>query len=221
MKKILIPFLLNLLIPSIGFCCAFEAAFNVPFDYTELPQACISKINAYIDRDGPVKQPYNGKCNNVSFECNINDKLSECDPCIIGNTYAENKDKLINKYTELCENNASDILMTACNEIFKTNTSDEYTQQQALAPESIEAPVFNSIDPEIRQQINERLNELTDLEREAIQNINNIVEQTERDLRTKCSQADQKDTPSCEIVEQTIQKIKDLAQANIEEILQI
>ena len=113
--------------------------------------------------------------------------------------------------------------MTACNEIFKTNTSDEYTQQQALAPESIEAPVFNSIDPVTTQlkSMKERMNELTDTEKETIQNLYNLVEQAETELRKKCSQADQKDTTSCKNVEQTIQKIKDLAQANIEEILQI
>lgn len=149
MNKLLTILSINLLlIPNICFGfdsnCFFKAAEDIPAEFIYLSKNCQAKIIAYVDKDGPVKEPIKGDCNREPFECKVGDTLSKCMPCAASSAYLDKFLDFKDKYTELCQANKENILETACNEIFSVSTKKSTPTKQAYSPESISAPVFDS-----------------------------------------------------------------------------
>lgn len=181
MNKLLTILSINLLlIPNICFGfdsnCFFKAVEDIPTNFIYLSKNCQAKIIAYVNKDGPVKEPIKGDCNGEPYECRVGDTLSKCMPCAASSAYLGKFLDFKDKYTELCQANKENILETACNEIFSVSTKKSTPTKQAYSPESISAPVFNSTnstsdfsntpsmmstDQEIQQQYKEQIEEPT------------------------------------------------------------
>ena len=203
-------------------CDIFDDNYPIQSFPTALPDGCQTLLATYVDTKKPeYREPQ--KCNHKVISCTESQKTSECNPCAVYTEWNETFfDTVSQKYKRLCESNNSpseDDLVDICSDVFGI---DNQSSQQAIAPESIEAPVFNTAQSSTdeTQNIKNMINNFPPEDKKEIESILDYVNQAETLLNEKCSKNENKNESLCKNKDQTIQELKKFAIDKINNLLQ-